>query len=435
MPDTPHTIRPMRDEAEGYRPISGVAVAAIGVAGVAALTVVSVWVTAKMRGRPVIVPAVLFLAGVGLATAVVARWQIRRSEGTRTGLGLATVAFWLSLLALGGYGAYILATGLAVRQQAKDVADKFFGLLSEGKPELAFRLTRPAAQQKGIDPNPEQIRARFGSGDYFIFETSDVVRVFRTWGPDRLRIQFAGEREREDQPDGFLVELNYGLRTPEGEIEVAVSTRGVDDPATGGRDWQIQFHRSGFRQERRYTKLGRMCGEVQLECVRRFLAVQWVGDIAHGPIPEVATVMRLEGHAFPDGQREKVIEELRQPRAINLFPGAGPLRGNALPTMQFSDDAVLLRHVIEVTAPSVDKSEPKIPAVVTVQVVNQDLVKEMLSLAGPDWERQPIVPIDPDAQPELARYGLDKLFRVTELNLRPSQPRIVTGPPGPIGGP
>jgi hypothetical protein len=436
MPDTPYTLRPQRDEAEGYRPVSGLAVAAIALAGLTAVTVIGVWVTAKMRGRPILVPGVLLAAVAGLGLAAAARWQIRRSEGTRTGLGLATTAFWLSLLSLGGYGAYFAATGLAVRQQARDVADQFFRQLSDGKPELAFRLTRPPMQQKGIDPDkPEQIRARFGSTDYFVFDQSDLVRTYRTWGPDRLRIEFNGERDRQDQPDGFQVELNYGLRTPEGQIDVAVTTRGTDDPATGGRDWQILYNRSGFRPDRGYTKLGRLCAELQVECVRRYLQVRWLGELANQPGAEVAAVLRLEGAALPDGQREKVLADLQKPRAINLFPGGGPMRGNALPTLIFSDDGVRLRQHVEVNSAAVDKDEPKIPAVVTVRVINGELEKELLKLAGPGWERQPILPNDPDAQPELEKYGLDNLFRVTELNLRPSQPRVTIGGPGPLTGP
>ena len=50
-------------------------------------------------------------------------------------------------------------------------------------------------------------------------------------------------------------------------------------------------------------------------------------------------------------------------------------------------------------------------------------------------ERQPILPTDRDAQPELEKYGLDNLLRVIELNLRPSQPRVAPAGPGPAGGP
>jgi hypothetical protein len=251
--------------------------------------------------------------------------------------------------------------------------------------------------------------------------------MFRTWGPDKVRVQFAGERERQDQPDGFQVELNYAVRTPEGEFEFSILTRGVDDPISGGRDWQIVFQKSGLRQERRLTKLGRLCAELQYECARRYLR-RWLSELARLEPDAIAAVVRLEGAVPPAGLREKLIAELRQPDAINPFPGAGPMRGAGLPTVLFSADAVRLTHVVEATAPAADKSDPKIPTVLTIRVINVELERELLKLAGPDWDRHPLLGNDPDPTPELEPYGLDNLFQVTEVNLRPSQPRIAPAP-------
>jgi len=94
-----------------------------------------------------------------------------------------------------------------------------------------------------------------------------------------------------------------------------------------------------------------------------------------------------------------------------------------------------LNQVVEVTAPSVDSKDPKVPAMLTIRVVHPELEKELLKLAGPDWERHPLLSIEGEPQPELEPYGLDNLFRVTELNLRPSQPRVAPVAPGPPGGP
>src|SRR5947209_6849434 len=111
MPETPNTVRPapLRDEAASYRPVSGLAVAALFVTAVAAVTVVVLWVIARVRGRPVLAWQALFVAAVGLGLAVAARWRLWRAEGTRTGLGLARVATWLGVLSFGAYGAYFAA--------------------------------------------------------------------------------------------------------------------------------------------------------------------------------------------------------------------------------------------------------------------------------------------------------------------------------------
>jgi hypothetical protein len=431
MPDSPHTVRPgpQRDEAEGYRPISAVAVAALAVSGLTVLTVLGIWLTAKVRGRPVLVPGILFVAAVGLGLALAARWHVLRSQGTRSGLRLTTIAFWLSLFAFGGYGASYLATDWAVRLQARDVADRFFGFLAESKPELAFRLTRPPAQQRGIELDPEKIRARFGAAELFAFNGLDLTRTFRTWKGDRTRLQFAGERSRDDKPDGFEVELNYGLRTPEGEYEVAVSARGVDDKESGLREWHIQSNRTGLRAERRLTQLGRLCSELQFECGRRYVRFRWLPEMQKQTPEETAAVVRVEGAVPRTEIRDAVLADVRRPEAISFFPGSGPLRNPGLPTMVFTPDAVLLRMIVEVNAPSVDKDAPRIPADLTVRVVNHDLEQELLKLAGPGWEQQPLLANDPEASPALEPYGIESLLQVTELNLRPSQPRIAPAAP------
>src|SRR4051794_796562 len=125
MADRPQTVspRPERDQAATYRPVAGLAVAAIFLAGVTAATVLGVWITARARGRPVLASWLMVVAAVALILSAVARWQVLRSDGTRTGLGLARAALWLSLLSLGAYGAYYLAIDWAVHKQAKAIAD------------------------------------------------------------------------------------------------------------------------------------------------------------------------------------------------------------------------------------------------------------------------------------------------------------------------
>ncbi|HEY1377299.1 MAG TPA: hypothetical protein VGF55_10920 [Gemmataceae bacterium] len=417
MPDTPNTVRPgpERDEAAGYRPVSGVAVAAAAVAGISAVAVLGVWATAKVRGRPILVKELLPLAAVGVALAVVARWQLRRIGNARTGHGLASAALWVSLLALGGYGAYYFATDLAVRQQARKTADDFFTLMADGKPEMAFRLTRPPSQQADL-PDAERVRARFGSTDLYAFNQADLPRTFRTW-PDKVRFQFTGERERVDEADGFQVELNYVLRTPEGQFDVGITTRGFDDRITGGREWQVLFQRTGLRQDRQLTKLGRLCLELQAECARRFLP-KWNQELVKEKPEAIAAIVRKEGQVLPAGERDKVAEELHRPGAVNIFPGAGPTRPPGLPTILFSPDAVRLVQVVEADAPTV---APNVPAWLTIRLAGDELVKEMLRLAGPGWEQQPLLPIM-TYDPELRNYEFR--FVPEELNLRPSQPRI-----------
>src|SRR5206468_1367325 len=99
MPDTPPAVKPAPApapaDAEVYKPLSGPAIVGLAVAVLAAVIIVVIGIVAKVKGRPVLSPYALFLAGLGLALSAAARWQIVRSGGTRAGLRLTTVGLWL----------------------------------------------------------------------------------------------------------------------------------------------------------------------------------------------------------------------------------------------------------------------------------------------------------------------------------------------------
>jgi hypothetical protein len=429
MPDRPPALTsdPERDEAAGYRPVSGLAVAALLLAGVSAVAVVVIGLLIWRGGRPILSPGVLVLGAFGLALSIAARWHVRRAEGTRTGLGLSRAAFWLSILSLGSYGAYYAAIDFAVRQQARAAADKFFACLLEGKPELAFRLTRDPAQQRGIPDDPKDpktiaaIRARFGATDLHQFLQTEVVQLFRTW-PEKIHVTFAGPG-RVDLSSGFVIELNYTIRTPEGQFDVDVFTRGVDDSTTGGRDWHVLVPMTSVRKERRLTHLGRLCGELQLVWGRSRYP-EWSQRLPATPINDVATILRIDDHVPPEEQRRKLAEEVKQPGAINQFPGAGPTRPPALPALHFDADGIRISNLVQIHAPTL---AAQCPAVVTAQLTGEPLVKTLLSLAGPDWENQPLLPVE-DYPAQLVDYKYE--FKVISLDFRPSLPPIAPAPQG-----
>ena len=83
MPDRPTAVStdPERDEAAGYRPISGLAVAALLLAGVTAVTIVFVGLLIWRGGRPILSPGVF---GFGrLRIDLVARGPLARTPRPR----------------------------------------------------------------------------------------------------------------------------------------------------------------------------------------------------------------------------------------------------------------------------------------------------------------------------------------------------------------
>ena len=410
MPETPHTAPPPAppDAAAGYRPISGLAIAALGLAVVTALIITAIGIASRVKGKAILVWPLVGLAAVGLVMSLVARWQIRRSEGTRAGLGLANAAWWVSLLFGCGYAAFLAATELAVRQQAQEFADKWFKHLSEGKPELAFRLTRDPSQQKSIPEDPDAIRRRFGADTLPAFIRSDLARMCRSWR-DKVRWTPTGVRELQTTPSGYEVVLNYTVRTPEGVSDVGVMALGHDDPATGARNWQINFNITGIR-ERQFTRLGQIVEELQFETYRNFLPA-WVRGLPQAKESPIG-LFRIDGKVPPEDQRTKIAEELKRVGAINPFPG-GPTRPSGMPVIFVDPDGVRLVCYVELDVPAVGSS---IPAHVTVHVSGDELVKEMTALAGPGWEQQPVQTTWPV---QLQPPNFPHTLSVTEINASP----------------
>jgi hypothetical protein len=425
MADRPQTLRPgpERDEAATYRPVAGLAIAAILLAGVTAATLLGVWITARARGRPVLVSWLLVVAAIGLVLSAVARWQVIRAQGTRTGMGLARAALWLSLLSLGSYGAYYLAIDWAVHKQARAIADQFYDHLSKGEPEFAFRLSRPPGQQRDIPKDDrEYVRKRFGANEYHQFQQSDIIRHFLSW-QDKTRLEYVGPGKWDDIANGFSVELHYNLRTPEGLYDIVTVTLGLDDPGTGAREWYVMPPPTTriLPENEQLTHLGRMTRELELLCGRRFMP-EWQKSLPAAKPADVAAVVRVEGHAPPEANRDKLIEEVKRFGAITLFPGSSAIRTPGLPVPFIDGAGARLVHTLQVDAPEV---KPECPGVLTIQIFGNKLVADMQRLSGPDWEKEPLEIIEDDRS-QLLPYTYE--FQVTELNLRPSLPSIAAAP-------
>ena len=167
-----------------------------------------------------------------------------------------------------------------------------------------------------------------------------------------------------------------------------------------------------------------MCNELQAEVARRFLKLRWLPSLAQQKPEDVASIIRIDGDVPDEAMRAKLAEELRKPGTINLNPGTSPVRQAGLPTIYFDPDGgIRLVQIVQVVVPSLNI---RCPAKVSVQVVGDDLLKELHRLAGPDWEKQPLLP---DEQYPTQFAGFKYEFRVKELDLQKSLPPITPAPP------
>src|SRR5436305_1558668 len=92
MADSTHAIPETSTEVGSYRPLSGLALASIAIAGLYAVVVLAFALMAIVFGNPVFLsPWALACPTVAGILAAAARWQIRNSEGALSGNGYGVV--------------------------------------------------------------------------------------------------------------------------------------------------------------------------------------------------------------------------------------------------------------------------------------------------------------------------------------------------------
>ena len=219
-----------------YRPISGLAIAGITLAGLYTFFVVISTAVALIQGIPFFLPKwflVLAVGGAGFSIAAIR--QIQNSEGTRAGMKLARAGLWISIFVGLGYTAYDNVTGLALRQQAHDfLADKqpdsgFFPRIREGgERELnaAFLLTLSPSDRQGLDPGKAALLAKIhdtpsaegARGKLSYFRDHFLVNALRR----ATKIEPQGVQEWKYENRSYQVLRNYRLELPEAILDVLI---------------------------------------------------------------------------------------------------------------------------------------------------------------------------------------------------------------------
>lgn len=261
----PATTNPA-PETPVYRPVSVLAITGFTLAVLHALGVVLIGVSAWRLGTPLLIPWILVLAGLGGALSAAAWLQIARSEGTRAGLGLAKWGWWLSLVFGVGYFSHIVFIEWAVRADSTSFANRWFDHLRNGDVHAAFFYTVAPAQRQGDNPadiTRLRIRYQFGArgqrGPLAVFLDHEMVRTLQQAGVDGL-IESQGVQSWEYIDGGYLAELKYRLRTPEGVYEIILPTWtgesvGPKQEFTGRQSYVLMNEQLRFRP-RGQTVLG-----------------------------------------------------------------------------------------------------------------------------------------------------------------------------------
>ncbi len=273
-----------------YRPLSVLALAALIVSAGYAVVVAFLTGAALVSGNPLVLSVwtLLFpLAGAALAAS--ARQQIRRSEGTLSGEGLATWGWWLSLLLGLGFGAYYFGTYLAVWQQANGFAQAWFENIRAGKTNEAFlsvvdpgqrRLDQASLSKGDVDTFVQ----RYGLPSFryrsylHAFRENEVVHAVVEGGA-ASEVRSLGVNGWEVTKDGYMTRLNYHITTPLGAFDALVVARGTEGREFQGREWVILSNQTKLTS-RRLTPLG-VTVEEWRQSARKF-AENWLRKLQRG---------------------------------------------------------------------------------------------------------------------------------------------------------
>jgi hypothetical protein len=281
MPEpTPPVAAERPAEPLVYRPLSGLAIAGLACAALyAGLLLLSV-VVAFIKNEPFYLASwLLVLPVAGGILCLLALRQIRGSEGTRAGAGLARCGLWLAVIAGLGSATFSTFTGLAVRQQSdrflmeKGPDSGFFPLLQAGDTNSAFLLTLPPNRRQANPHNEREMEKLFdrpegkgsAEGLLTIFRGADFVRVLQQPHEPPPRVQALGVKSWEYEGKGYKVERTYRITTPEGEFDLPVVTQSVDSEVPGeGRKWMVLFQPPMKLNPVRLTDLGLKMDQLRL---------------------------------------------------------------------------------------------------------------------------------------------------------------------------
>jgi hypothetical protein len=250
MPEPARVVSSNQPLSPGYRPLSVLALVAFATAAIYSVIVGALAVVAFSTGKTLFLPLWLVLfPAVAVGAALIARLQIRRSEGTLGGGALASWAWWLGTLFGLGFLAFYFATYLAVGKQAKDFSELWLSKLRDGKMTEAFLLTQePAVRKFDKASDKEAILERYGvmplrgrKGPLAAFEDREIVRIFLQGGP-KTQFSSLGVKNWQYDKGGYKVWQTYMIVSPLGAWDVQVTVQSAEGPEFEGRQWSVALN-------------------------------------------------------------------------------------------------------------------------------------------------------------------------------------------------
>ena len=330
----PSTQRPADP---GYQPVSGYAAAAAITASLFVLILIALIVQSLITRRTVLTYEVLIVAMAGLILAFVARSHVRNSEGTRTGLRLATLAAWVCALGGAGFFAYLKANEWVLERESGRYADRFFNELKDGRVHHAYVYVVPPEERDRSDPNaPKDFESVYGGPGLAHFKNHELVRLIVRNG-SAVELERTGAKDLEQAATGFQVTHLYRLTCPEGDFTAQLKLAAAES-RRGGKtqlEWRIPadpYPNFAVRPDR-ISAYGRLVNELEQEGVG--FGNSWLFHLSNGR----TTLAHLM--TTPHAHRQAIEMELR---SASVLGGSAAvlmsLRPEFLPLERRSNDAV-----------------------------------------------------------------------------------------------
>lgn len=236
----PASPPPTRAEGPNVQPVSGYAIAAAIVSGLFVLLLVGVGVSALRTGRAAMWGYLLVLPIAGFILAMMARSHIRKSEGTRGGLKLVRLSWWVCILGGVGYGAYLYANIYVIELESRRFADKFLDEVKQGRTDPAFLMLMPPAERSRVEENAPRsdFEAAYDPAGYSMFRHHELVRLVQR-NKDSVTFEHVGSKDVSQEATEITATHLYHLKCPEGVFKVVIKCTAQEDSKGVRAKWRI----------------------------------------------------------------------------------------------------------------------------------------------------------------------------------------------------
>jgi len=308
---TPRLYSNPVDPQTDYAPLSWMAASSLAFAGLFALFLVSLSFIAFSQSKPLVEFWLFGFPIAGIVLAFAARRHIQNSEGTRTGLQLATVSWWICVVGGLCYAAYLGATEYTIRSDSKKQFSTWADNLQKIQPATAndpalaaaFYQTLPPEQRGAFTPNNTTAMQDRFNFEFTTFRQNKLLMMLLR-NPGQCELEPQGLKQWQQTPGKIECAMAATLKCPEGEFPMLIP---MEATVKGGkREWQIKSF-DGYVQDgasAKRTNYGWM--------------VEWLDATAKGTaeqfVQSAGAPMNMEG--FPRPIPEGI---LSQPLAYETY--------------------------------------------------------------------------------------------------------------------